>query len=253
MIDGDTSASPRGRGAHRLDEQRGAGVLEQEAARPVGDARCDVLVEVERGDDDDRDRVGRRRGRPGGGWPPARPARACGCRAGTRRGAAAGQLDRLAPVGGLADHLDAVGLEDQPEARAHHLLVVGDDDAQPERSRLGASTARRCTGTAQPATRHPPVAIGPASNSSAHRRSTFGHADAVRTTSRASGSLGRRRWSRANGRHRRRSVTSMSMFVAPTECRRALVTASRAMRWIDAITVAGDGLAFESIDGQAHR
>ena len=37
---------------------------------------------------------------------------------------------RLGAVGGLADHLD-VGLrvEDHPQARAHELLVVGDEDA----------------------------------------------------------------------------------------------------------------------------
>ena len=45
--------------------------------------------------------------------------------------------------------------------------------------------------------------------------------------------------------------TSMSMFVAPTECRRALVTASRAMRWTDAITVPGTACG-SIVDGQAH-
>ena len=46
------------RGPDRLDEQRRAGVLEQEPAGPVHQRGVDVLVEVEGGDDDDAERVG---------------------------------------------------------------------------------------------------------------------------------------------------------------------------------------------------
>ena len=46
------------RGVHGLGEQGRAGVLEQEAAGAGPQRRVDVLVEVERGDDDDRERVG---------------------------------------------------------------------------------------------------------------------------------------------------------------------------------------------------
>ena len=42
----------------------------------------------------------------------------------------AGEGDGGAAVAGLADDIDAVRLEDEAEPGAHHLLVVGDDDAQ---------------------------------------------------------------------------------------------------------------------------
>ena len=42
-------------------------------------------------------------------------------------------VDGLAPVGGRADHLAAAGLQDELEAGAHQLLVVGDDDARHSR------------------------------------------------------------------------------------------------------------------------
>jgi hypothetical protein len=41
----------------------------------------------------------------------------------------AGQPDRLAAVGGLADHLEVgLGVQDHPEPGPHQRLVVGDQD-----------------------------------------------------------------------------------------------------------------------------
>ena len=47
-----------------------------------------------------------------------------------------GELDRLAPVGGLADHLDAgLGVEQHVEPGTHQGLVVGHGDADHSGSR----------------------------------------------------------------------------------------------------------------------
>ena len=43
------------------------------------------------------------------------------------------QLERLGAVARLAHDLEAVELEDQPEPRAHQLLVVGEQDGGSQR------------------------------------------------------------------------------------------------------------------------
>ena len=58
-------------------------------------------------------------------------------------------------VGRLADDLDAVGLEDEAEARAHHRLVVRDHDAE----RLGHVP---CLRGSRASMRQPPPSTGPA-------------------------------------------------------------------------------------------
>jgi hypothetical protein len=79
---------------------------------------------------------------------------------------AADDGDRLQAVAGLGDDVEVVlGREDEPEAGADELLVVGDDDAD----RIGRGHAD----TAAPAgvrgshaaTRNPPAGRGPASSS----------------------------------------------------------------------------------------
>ena len=52
------------------------------------------------------------------------------------------ERDRLAPVGGLADHLDAgLGVEDHPQPGADELLIVGDEHADAHRRRPAAARA----------------------------------------------------------------------------------------------------------------
>ena len=144
------------RGTDGLHEERGAGVLQEEAAGPVRDRGAHVLVEVERGDDDHRDRVRDiGPGQEAGGGEPVQLWHADVEQAHVR-GEPLGELHRLASVGRLADDLDAVGLEDETEARAHHLLVVRDHDAE----RLGHVP---CLSGSRASMRQPPPSTGPAS------------------------------------------------------------------------------------------
>ena len=158
------------RGTDRLHEERGAGVLQEEAAGPVGDRGAHVLVEVERGDDDHRDRVGDLGpGQEAGGGEPVQLGHADVEQAHVRA-QPLGELHRLASVGRLADDLDAVGLEDEAEARAHHRLVVRDHDAE----RLGhVGLPER-----QPRLDAPAAAVDrPGLEAAAQRLGPLGHAD----------------------------------------------------------------------------
>ena len=137
---------------HGLGEQRRAGVLQQEAAGPRAQRRVHVLVEVERRDHDDRERVvdtGPGEGERGleavhHRHPDVEEAHVGPDAARERHGFRA--------VGGLADDLDAgLRVEDHAEPRAHELLVVGDEHAhahvdQPERGST-AVTAQPPPGT----------------------------------------------------------------------------------------------------------
>ena len=150
----------------RLDEQLGPGVLEQEAAGAGPQRAVDVLVEVERRDDHDGDRVRRRPARRAGGSPRCRPARASGCRTGTRRAAAAAPARRgLVPVGRLADDLDVgLGVEDHRQPGAHQLLVVGDQHPDRHRRHLPSAARRRPSSRrsgAGPARSVPPSSVRP--------------------------------------------------------------------------------------------
>ena len=109
----------------RLDELLGRGVLEQEAARARAQRLVDVLVEVE----------GRQHQHPRAvGRPASRRVASSPSRLGMRMSirttsglSARDRLDGLAPVGGLADHLDVrLGVEDHAEAGADERLIVGD-------------------------------------------------------------------------------------------------------------------------------
>ena len=116
MVDGDTSASPLATARHRLDEEGGPGVVEQEAARPVVDGGAHVVVEVEGGDDHHRDRVlNARAGKLAGRLQAVEPGHADVAQAHVRSQVPA-EPHRPHAGGRLADHLDPVGLQDEAEA-----------------------------------------------------------------------------------------------------------------------------------------
>jgi hypothetical protein len=113
---------------HRADQILRLGVLEQEAARAGPQRLVDVIVGLERGQDDDlHPGQGAVRGDPAGGLEAIDPGHpdvhqdhvgALGAR----------QLHRLLAVDRLADHLDvSVRLEQHPEAGPDQRLVVGEE------------------------------------------------------------------------------------------------------------------------------
>ena len=121
---GASSASPARHHADRLDELRRLHVLEQEAARSSAQRLEDVLVEVERGQD--QDATPRRRLDDAAASPRRRRARACARPSGSRPGRCrhASSIASRA-VRRLADDLEVVArLEDHAEAAAHERLVV---------------------------------------------------------------------------------------------------------------------------------
>ena len=113
----------------RLEQVGGLGVLDQEAAGPGADRLVDVLVGLEGGQDDHLDPgqvvVG---GDAPGGFQAVHPGHPDVHQ--HHVGAlAAGQVDRLRAVGGLAHHLEVVGRVDQHvEPGADQRLVVGEQD-----------------------------------------------------------------------------------------------------------------------------
>ena len=119
------------------DQVLGRDVLEQEAAGPRGQRRVDILVQVERGQDDDPQSSAS--GTPGcAASPPARPSRASGCPSAPRP---AGAARRRRPAGRPRPRRrpGSRGAQDHPEAGADQRLVVGDDHA----GRLWSPLARR--------------------------------------------------------------------------------------------------------------
>src|SRR5206468_1224313 len=72
-----------------------------------------------------------------------------------------GLVDGLAPVHGLADHVEVgLGVEDHAEAGAHQGLVVGDEDSDAHAASLSFGIVAR--------TRNPPPCRGPACRSPPH-------------------------------------------------------------------------------------
>ena len=125
----DERVAPCG-GAHGLREHHRPGILEQEAPRTCPQRRVDVLVEIERGDDDDRNGVGD----VGPRQPPSRLEAVHDRHPDIQKAHigtdAARQRDRLRAVRRLADDLDpGLRVEDHPQSRAHKVLVVGDQHA----------------------------------------------------------------------------------------------------------------------------
>ena len=122
----------------RVEKLFGRGVLEHEAARPGAQRGVDVLLEIERGEHQ----------HPGGLWH-RRDRR--GCLDAVDAGhphvhqhhvgpAPLGQLDGLAAVGGIADHVElGVALDDHPETGTNHGLVIDEHHAD-HRARSAGST-----------------------------------------------------------------------------------------------------------------
>lgn len=123
---------PAGGAAHGLDQQGGAGVLEEEAAGAVAQGGVGVVVLVEGGHHDHAHRVGdARSGQGPGDLQTVQPGHADvdETHVGTHP---AGEFDALGAVGGLADHFEVgLGAEDQPETGTDHFLVVRDQYARP--------------------------------------------------------------------------------------------------------------------------
>jgi hypothetical protein len=114
---------------HRVEQQLGSGVLEQEPTRTGAQPVVDVLVEVEGGDDEDL-----RRGRPGvGDDAPGRldtvedrHSNVHQHHVGTF---AKYDIDRFRTVTCFADHVDVGSRAQQHgEATADERLIVGDHD-----------------------------------------------------------------------------------------------------------------------------
>ena len=141
VIDGREQGVAGGDDPDGGDEVLGGRVLEQEAAGAGPQGLEDVLVEVERREDQDRDAVGSGAG-DAARWPRRRRGGHADVHEDDVGLSPRGQLDGLEPVAGLADDLEVgLGLEDHPEARPHQRLVV--DDQDPDRSRAGPFDQRQ--------------------------------------------------------------------------------------------------------------
>ena len=127
MTDGLINASPSAAARTASINSWAPASLSRKPRRPGLQRAVHVLVEVERRDDDDGQRVGHPRSRQGlGGVEPVhlRHPDVEQAHVGPQ---VPGSLDRLAAVGHLGDHLDVgLGVEDHGEPAAHQLLVVGD-------------------------------------------------------------------------------------------------------------------------------
>ena len=204
---------------HRLGELSRWRGLEEEAARAGLHRLVDVVVDVERRQDEDA-RVEPRalRCRRVASMPSTPGIRtSIRTTSGRRRPAS---LDRLVPVLGLADDLDVVlAVEDRAEAAAHERLVVGDQDANHVVGRH-----RKASDDAKAAARQRAGVERPAEHGDA-----LAHADqAVAATSdRVDGD---RRRSRPVARRRRRRSGAVTVARASRACLRTFVSASCAIR-----------------------
>ena len=146
-----------GGGVDRLDQELGSGVLEQESPGAGLEGAVHVLVEVEGGDHDDRERVlDAGSGELSGGLD-AVQVRHPDVEQAHIGPELAGEGHRLASVGGLADHLDVgLGVEDHREPGADQLLVVGDEHPD---GHAAVPSLGRTASTVQPRSR-----LGPASS-----------------------------------------------------------------------------------------
>ena len=138
---GDEQRVARGDDAHAAQSSAGGAFLTRNPLAPGPERLEHVLVELERGQDDDPG------ARPGGRRAICRVASSpsiAGIRMSisTTSGVSpADDRERLGAVGRLADDLDVVlGLEHRPEADADELLVVDEDDA--DRAGSAGSTPR---------------------------------------------------------------------------------------------------------------
>ena len=117
-------------GVDALDELLAAGVLEQEPARACAQRLEHVLVQIEGGEDQHRDRV--RAVRPASRRVASRPSMP-GMRMSIRTASGcseSGEVDGLMPSPASPTTSIPAGLEDHSEAVSDELLVVGDDHAE---------------------------------------------------------------------------------------------------------------------------
>ena len=128
VIDGASSASPARDDHDRLDQLLGRRVLEQEAARTGPQRLVDVLVEVERGQDQDPRPLVSPVEQPPGRLETV-DVRHPDVHQDHVRLRLPGREHGLEPVGSLADDLDVgLGVEDHPEPGPDEGLVVDDQD-----------------------------------------------------------------------------------------------------------------------------
>ena len=132
VIEGGEEGVPGGHRPDRRYELFGRLVLQDEAAGAGAECLVDVLVEVEGGEDQDPGLVVCREDPPGGLKPvelrhPYVHQHDVGLK--TR-----GLMNGLAAGAGLGHHIDVpLAGEQHPEARPHHRLIVGHEDADAHR------------------------------------------------------------------------------------------------------------------------
>jgi hypothetical protein len=122
----DQSVAP-GNHPHGGDQILGDDVLQEEAARPGAQGVVDVLIEIEGRQHQHGGLTAALGDDPARGLQPVE-IRHLDVHQHDARPPRARQVDRIAPVGSLADYGDAgLRLEDRAEAGAHEGLVVGDE------------------------------------------------------------------------------------------------------------------------------
>ena len=138
MIEGERRASPAATVRIAAIELLGLLVLQDEAAGAGAERLVDVLVEVEGREDQDPGLAVGREDLPGGlkavqlGHPNVHE-HDVGLKARSL-------MNGLVAVGGLGHDVDVVlAGEQHPEARAHHRLIVGHEDADGHRRRLAVT------------------------------------------------------------------------------------------------------------------
>ena len=247
VIDGASSASPAATTRIGVDELLGRGVLEQEAARAGPQRLVDVLVQVERRQDE---HVRRRRVRADAAASPrCRRGPACGCPSAPRRACSArDRVDRLEPVAGLADDLDVgLGVEDHAEARRGRA-----PGRRRSSTRITRSASRERQPRAHRVSRRP--ARGPALELAAVERRRARACRPGRGPVAVSVPRSRRRRSRSRARARRRRTGRPTCARAGPACLSALVSASCTIRYADRSTPGRqrDGVALDTVlDRQA--
>ena len=143
---------------HRRDQLLRRVVLQDEAARTGPERLVDVLVQIERREDEDaRLRVGREDA--AGRLQPVE-LRHADVHQHDRRIEAGSLVDRLEAVRRLGDDLDVVLVGEQhAEAGPHHRLVVGDEDA--DRHRPSPPSGSLASRTKPPSGAAPAVIVPP--------------------------------------------------------------------------------------------
>ena len=185
MTLGAISASPSAAARIAWTSSSGPASLSRNPRAPAFECAVDVLVEVERRDDHDRQRVRHvGSGELAGGFDPVEVGHP-DVEQTHVRAQLAGQFDGLAPVGRLGDHLDAVlRVEDHPQARC----------ARGPGRRRRARAASRCDSVERDGRLDPPAVrrLRPGVEGAAEEVGPLGHADEPEPRRRTSASSPRR-------------------------------------------------------------